>query len=137
MHEDGVWKTEANTFPVTPAAAGRHKPEDVGFVCRHILVLFTDFLGLSGSRGGPDPGPYLCHCVFELSSSVATFSWPTFLREAEAEASPLVCLSRLTSHPEMLSNHLILCCLLLLLPSVFPSIRVFLNESALHIRWPK
>ena len=37
----------------------------------------------------------------------------------------------------MLSNHLILCCSLLLLLSVFTSIRVFSNESALHIRWPK
>ena len=33
------------------------------------------------------------------------------------------------------SNHLILCCPLLLLPSIFPSIRVFSNESVLHIRW--
>ena len=38
---------------------------------------------------------------------------------------------------EMLSNHLILCQPLLLLPSIFPSIRVFSNESVLHIRWPK
>ena len=37
----------------------------------------------------------------------------------------------------MPSNHLILCRPLLLLLSVFPSIRVFSNESALHIRWPK
>ena len=37
----------------------------------------------------------------------------------------------------MLSNHLILCCPLPLLPSIFPSIRVFSNELALHIRWPK
>ena len=37
----------------------------------------------------------------------------------------------------MLSNHVILCCPLLLLPSVSPSIRVFSNESVLHIRWPK
>ena len=37
----------------------------------------------------------------------------------------------------MLSNLLILCCLLLLLPSIFPSIRVFSNESAFCIRWPK
>ena len=34
-------------------------------------------------------------------------------------------------------NHLILCCPLLLLPSIFPSIRVFSSETALHIRWPK
>ena len=37
----------------------------------------------------------------------------------------------------MLSNHLIHCCPLLLLPSIFPSIRVFSSEPALHIRWPK
>ena len=37
----------------------------------------------------------------------------------------------------MPSNHLILCCPLLLLPSIFPSIRVFSNESVLHIRWSK
>ena len=37
----------------------------------------------------------------------------------------------------MPSNHLILCQPLLLLPSIFPSIRIFSNGSALHIRWPK
>ena len=37
----------------------------------------------------------------------------------------------------MPSNHLIFCCPLLLLPSIFPNIRVFSNESALRIRWPK
>ena len=35
------------------------------------------------------------------------------------------------------ANHLILCCPLFLLPSIFPSIMVFSNESALHIRWPQ
>ena len=37
----------------------------------------------------------------------------------------------------MPSNHLILCCPLLLMPSIFPSIGVFSNELTLHIRWPK
>ena len=37
----------------------------------------------------------------------------------------------------MPSNYLLLCCPLLLLPSIFPSIRVFFNESAFHITWPK
>ena len=47
-------------------------------------------------------------------------------------------LLRLTSIESVMpSNHLILCHPLLLLPSVFPSIRVFSNELALHIRWPK
>ena len=39
--------------------------------------------------------------------------------------------------PVIPSNHLILCCPLLLLPSIFPSIRVFPNESGLCVRWPK
>ena len=39
--------------------------------------------------------------------------------------------------PVLPSNHLILCCPLLLLPSIFSSIRVFSNESVLHTRWPK
>ena len=43
----------------------------------------------------------------------------------------------MSSELVMPSNHLILCCPLLLLPAVFPSIRVFSNESALPIRWPK
>ena len=47
-------------------------------------------------------------------------------------------LPKLTSIESVMpSNHPILCHPLLLLPSIFPSIRVFSNESALHIRWPK
>ena len=44
----------------------------------------------------------------------------------------LICIESVMS-----SNHLILCHPLLLLPSIFPSIRVFSDESVLHIRWPK
>ena len=45
---------------------------------------------------------------------------------------------RLTSIESVMpSSHIILCCPLLLLPSIFPSIRVFSNESALYSRWPK
>ena len=47
-------------------------------------------------------------------------------------SSKLMCIESVMS-----SSHLILCHPLLLLPSVFPSIRVFCEESALHIRWPK
>ena len=47
-------------------------------------------------------------------------------------------LLKLMSTESMLpSNHFILCCPLLLLPSIFPSIRVFSSESVFHIRWPK
>ena len=51
---------------------------------------------------------------------------------------PSLSLLKLTSiELVMPSNHLVLCHPLLLLPSIFPSIRVFSNESVLHIRWPK
>ena len=46
-------------------------------------------------------------------------------------------LKLMSIEPVKPSNHLILCCPLLFLVSIFPSIRVFSNESALHIRWPK
>ena len=46
-------------------------------------------------------------------------------------------LKLLSTESVMPSNHLILCCPLLLLPSIFPSIRVFSNELVRHIRWPK
>ena len=47
-------------------------------------------------------------------------------------------LLKLTSLESVMpSNHLILCCPLLLLPSIFPSVRVFSIESVLYIRWPK
>ena len=45
-------------------------------------------------------------------------------------------LKLMSTESVMPSNHLILCHTLLLLPSIFPSIRVFSNEPALHIRWP-
>ena len=61
---------------------------------------------------------------------------------AACQASLSIINSRSPSKPMsivsvMPSNHLIFCHPLLLLPSIFPSIRVFPNESALHIRWPR
>ena len=58
----------------------------------------------------------------------------------QASLSSTISLSLLTFtsfESVMPSNHLILCCPLLLLPSVFSRIKIFSNESALHIRWPK
>ena len=46
-------------------------------------------------------------------------------------------LKRMSIGLMMLSNHLIFCCSLLLLPSTFPSIRLFSSESGFHTRWPK
>ena len=52
-------------------------------------------------------------------------------------ANPWSLLKLMSIESVMPSNHLILCCPLLLLPSIFPSIKVFSNESVLRIRWPK
>ena len=60
-------------------------------------------------------------------------SMPGFLSITKFQSLlKLMCIESLTP-----SNHLILCHPLLLPPSIFPSIRVFSNESVLHIRWPK
>ena len=59
-------------------------------------------------------------------------------RQAPLSSTISQSLLRLTSTESMMpSNHLVLCCPLLHMPSIFPSIGVFSNESALHIRWPK
>ena len=67
---------------------------------------------------------------------------PHGLQAACQEASLSFTISRsllrlMSTESAMLSNHLILCLPFLLLPSIFPSIKVFSNESALQIRWPK
>ena len=76
----------------------------------------------------------------QFSHSVVSNSfWPHGLQHARPPCpSPTPSLLKLRSiELVMPSNHLILCRPLLLLPSIFPSIRVFSNESALRIRWPK
>ena len=60
-------------------------------------------------------------------------SMPGFLSITNSQSL----LKLMSTESVMPSNHLILCHPLLLLPSNFPSIRVFSNESVLHIRWPK
>ena len=74
----------------------------------------------------------------QLPSRVQLFVTP---RTAAHQASLSITNSRnppkaMSTESVIPSSHLILCCPLLLLPSIFPSIRVFSNESALRIRWP-
>ena len=85
------------------------------------------------------------HCLPETISSVQSLShvqlcatpW-TAARQASLSITNSQSLIKVMSvELVMPSNHLILCRPLLLLPSIFPSIRVFSNEPALHIRWPK
>ena len=79
---------------------------------------------------------------YQLSPSVLSMSLQPCLWTSAHQASLSITNSQ--SLPKLMSiksvmpsNHLILCCPLLLLPSIFPSIRVFSNESAVCIRWPK
>ena len=65
---------------------------------------------------------YPMDCSTRQASLSITNSWSLFKLMSIVSVMP--------------SNHLILCCPLLLLPPIFPSIRVFSNESVLHIRWP-
>jgi len=75
----------------------------------------------------------------QLLSHVQLFATPwTAACEASLSITNSQSLPKLMSIESVMpSNHLILCCPLLLLPSIFPKIRVFSNESALHIRSPK
>ena len=77
--------------------------------------------------------------VVHSLSDVRLFKTPwTAAHQALLSFTISLSLLKLTSiELVMPSNHLILCCPLLLSPSIFPSIKVFSNESVLHIRWPK
>ena len=77
--------------------------------------------------------------VVQSLSQVWLFAAPwTAARQASLSFTiPQSLLKLMSIESVMPTNHLVLCCPLLLLPSIFPSIRVFSNESALHIRWPK
>ena len=81
--------------------------------------------------------PFAHHCY--SISHVWLFKTPwTIAHPAPLSSTISQSLLNLLSVDLMMpSNHLILCRPLLLLPSIFPSVRVFSNESALRIRWPK
>ena len=88
--------------------------------------------------------PAFCCCCFQFSSvqllsRVWLFATPwAAVHQASLSNTNSHRLPKLMSTESvMLSNHLILCHLFLLLPALFPSIRVCCNELALHIKWPK
>ena len=93
----------------------------------------------------PSPRPgYLEHPSDKLRFSSVTQSCLTFCDPMDCSVHSFPVLNQLPELIELMSiksvmpcNHLILCCPLLLLPSIFPSIRIISNESVFHIRWPK
>ena len=111
-------------LPLSPPASRyplrkcRKEPGQYGTPCRH-----TDFLAVA----------------VQSLSRVQFFATP-WLEIHQASLSFMISLSLLkfiSIELVMLSNHLILCCPLPLLPSIFPNNKVFSNVLALHIRWPK
>ena len=83
-------------------------------------------------------------CSREITSSVQSLShvqlfvtlWTAACQDSLSITNSWSLHKLMSIESVMPSNHLILYCLLLLLPSIFLSIRVFSNESVLHIRWP-
>ena len=94
-------------------------------ICFGVISFIFILLELFSCCSAAEQCPTLCDprtAAHQASLSV-TISW---------SLPKLICIELV-----MPSCHLLLCCPLLLLPSILPSIRVFSNESALHIRWPK
>ena len=81
----------------------------------------------------------ICYCLVQSLSCVRFFVTPwTAACQASLSITNYQSLLKLMSiELVMPSNHLILCCPLLLLPSILPSVRVFSDKSVLRIRWPK
>ena len=77
--------------------------------------------------------------VVQSLSSVQLFAtpWTAAFQTSLSFTNPQSLLKHMSIESVMPSSHLILCRPLLLPPSIFPSTRVFSNESVLHIRWPK
>ena len=100
-----------------------------------VLEILTT--GLPGKSQGPALVSSCCWCSVAKSSlticNPMDFSTPGSPLSSTVSQSLLKFMS---IESLMLSKHLIICCPLLLLNSIYPSIRVFSNKSAFHIRWP-
>ena len=90
----------------------------------HLLVLVDKYFEISSVHS------LSCVWLFETP-------WTAIRQTSLSSTNSWSLLKLMSIESVMPSNHLILHCPLLLLPSIFPSIRVFSNESVLHIRWPK
>ena len=104
-------------------------------------------LGKSSGKGRGCPHQYsglenfmdcIVHGVSKSQTQLSDFQFHFFSSVTQLYPTlgdPMDC--SMPGLPVMPSNHLILCCPLLLLPSIFLSIRIFSNKSVLYIRWPK
>ena len=96
----------------------------------------TQIINIRNQRGGITTGPIDISSVAQSCPTLcdpmncSTLGLPVHHQLLESTQT-------MSTESVVASNHLILCCSLLLLPSIFPSFRVFSNESTLCIRWPK
>ena len=98
-----------------------------------LLLSLTPLLGIAvPGETVPRSSVQFSHCHVWLFATPWTAVHQASLSITNYQSPP----KPMSTESVMLSNHLIFCHPLLLLPSIFPSIRVFSNESALHIRWP-
>ena len=108
------------------------------FFCGHMLSFYWNFLSLGNASSDDIPLFYFLlllfsHCQVQLFM----IPWTAVCQASLSFSISQSLLELMSTESVMPSNHLILCCSLLLLPSIFPSTRVFSRESALCIRWPK
>ena len=128
----GILQARIPEWVAVPSFRGSSQPRDwiqVSHICRQILYCLSHE-GSQTLRVLP-----FNHLLFQLC--------PTFCDPMDCSTPDFPVLHRLqelfrfmSTESVMPSNDLILCCPLLLLPSIFPSFRVFSSEPALHISWP-
>ena len=111
---------------------------------KKFLILLQMNLSMFPFRAGASTGLSQVYSLPQFSSvqslsRVQLFVTPwTAARQASLSITHSRSMLKLMSIESVMpSNHFILCCPLLLPPSIFPSFRVFSNESVIHVRWPK
>ena len=127
----GILQVRILEWVAFPSSGGSSPPRDRTLVFLSSALaggFFTNSITSGQVRSG------------QLSRSVVSDSaapWTVACQASLSITNSWSLLRLMSIESVMPSNHLILCCPLLLLPSIFPSIRVFSNESVLCIRWPK
>ena len=130
-------KHTKKTLNITHYQRNANRNHNEVLICISLIIIIIIINSLK-SWCKPTPKHTCNKCCCSVTKSCATLR-PHELQYPKVPCpslSPRVC-SLMFIKLVMPPNFLILCCPLLLLPSIFPSIRVFSNESALHIRWPK
>ena len=129
----GILHARILEWVVMPSSRGSFQPRDQTLVSYSSCIVGKFFLAETPGK------PAIDICSVQLLSCVQLFAIPwTAAHQAFLSITNTQSLLKLMSIKSVMpSNHLILCHPLLLLRSIFPNIRVFSNESALCIKWPK